>query len=246
MEKRGIIIILSFLAAIFLCQPVIQAASLFTRFDNSLEKEIGYYNYQGVLAEKKAFDDADPGAQRVKTVLNTLTVHAKRNRELDYQVTVVEDPTINAFALPGGYIFVNSGLLAAVANNGELAGALAHELAHVELHHGMKALYRTVGMGLGLNLLIRNNKSKYKVLAERMAALSLTMVQLGYSREAEFEADRHGVELMTAAGYNKNDLINFWERMEARTGDSGDSGIFRMFATHPPLSERILRVRKLN
>lgn len=243
MRLKKILFLLLCLIALIGLQPVGHAASVFQSFDRNLENEIGYFNYQTVITRERIVQLPQNETSRINNIFNRLVAQTERKQEIKYRLEVVKDDSVNAFALPGGYIFVNTGLLSFAQSDAELAGVLGHEIGHIENRHSMKALYRTAGATVGWKVLMYRNQSKNKLNLNRLAGLSMTMVQLGYSREAEFEADRFGVELMQASGYNKQELINFWKRVESSSGGRNElNGIFKFFSTHPPLKERIDRI----
>lgn len=226
--------------------PASRAASIFDAFEGGIEKEIGYYNYSSLIRQKKPVQLSVDESRRLDVIFSNLVAHSSRNRQVNFKLTVVKDPTINAFALPGGYVFINTGLLDFARSDAEIAGVLGHEIGHIDCKHGMKTLYRTVGMAAMWSLVMHKNDSRYKDTLNRIAGVSMALVQLGYSREAEFEADQYGVKLMTSSGYSKADLLNFWKRVAAEEGSGEMSGFFKFLSTHPPLSERIQRIENIN
>ncbi|HOJ76786.1 MAG TPA: M48 family metallopeptidase [Bacillota bacterium] len=241
--KSNFLLFLIILVVVF--QPISFGASLIDSLDLSLEKEIGYYNFH-TLVRKRPEAKLDRSEQkRIDAIFSRLLKNSERSDEVEYRLTIVRDPSINACALPGGYIFLNTGLIDFAQTDGEIAGVLAHEIAHVEYRHGMKALYRATGMGFAWGAVMNRNKSKHKKLIERLGTISLSLLQLGYSREAEYEADRRGVELLIGAGYNKQELVNFWKRVQSDSNGGELTGIFQLLSTHPPLTERIQQIEAL-
>lgn len=165
-----------------------------------------------------------------------------------YRFVIIDTPEINAFAAPGGYIFITAGMLRLAGSEDELAGILAHEMAHVIRGHGVRAIKQA-----------RKNRV-YKMMASEaasgafgdynMAAQFLTqavgdivdtMVMNGYSRKWEYEADRRAVRILYTAGYDPRGLYNIIARMN-NLQQANQRGFF---STHPPPSERLQRVTKL-
>jgi Putative Zn-dependent protease, contains TPR repeats len=232
------------LISVILLRSVSFADSLVGSWALGLEKNIGFYNYQSITATKAVVHLPPMEEQHLQHVFQGLVQYCSRNRELKYSLTVVRDDNPNAFALPAGYVFINSGLLTMIKNDGELAGILGHELGHIERRHSMKAIYRAAGFSLALSLL-RNDVGNLRRPQEiaRIAGLSMSLAQLGYSRGAELEADRYGVAIMEQAGYNKKDILHFWQRFRSRYGDTSKTSA--VLSTHPPTSERIRQIENL-
>jgi beta-barrel assembly-enhancing protease len=225
----------------------IQAESVLGNISLNIEKEIGYINYETITSSKVVIKPSPEEEQHLQTIFNRLVNESSQKGEINYSLTVVEDPSINAFSLPGGYVFVNTGLLDFVKNDDELAGVLAHEIAHVDRHHSMKSITRTIGMTAILTVVLNQgqNDSYRQELIGRMANVSLALVQLGFSRQDEYQADRYGVKFMREAGYNKQKLLNFWNRMASMPGGGKNSRFFEMFSTHPNTPDRIKKIEKM-
>lgn len=158
----------------------------------------------------------------------------------DFRFQVVRDPDLNAFALPAGYIYLNTGLLLEVANVSELAGVMAHEIGHVALHHVAENYQRQ-----------RNTRLAYdtaSVLAsvlvggpaaaggQLVGQLAVVAYLNQFSREAEEEADGFAVEILPRAGYDPNGLLTFFETLKAK---SGGAGVPAFLSSHPSTALRI-------
>ncbi|MGE5604243.1 MAG: M48 family metalloprotease [Bacteroidota bacterium] len=245
MNRRLISLILISLTAFLLLPTNIFANNLIDALSLGLEKEIGYHTYQQIIAKNEIVKLSQAKEDWLNSMFINLVKQTKRQTEIEYSVAVVKDDTVNAFALPAGYIFVHTGLLSYIKSDGELAGVLAHEIAHVEKRHSMKTISRTIGMSVLLSLIVDKSSEKRREQISKIGAVAISLAQLGYSREAEYEADAHGVNYMRAAGYNKNELLNFWKRMEAESGGDKNPAIFQLFSTHPPTSERIKKIEAM-
>lgn len=215
------------------------------------EKEIGEKNYS----------PARQGEGGDLTVLPELTEYvssigkklaAVSDRQLPYEFVVLNNSVPNAWALPGGKIAVNRGLLYALNNEAELAAVLGHEIVHAAARHGAKAQERGTMMQIGMTAMqagaaIGGVDPGLASLALGGASTGLQMVQMKYGRDQELEADHYGMKYMKLAGYDVTGAVTLQETF-VRLFDSGDkknqSWIDGMFATHPPSQERVDKNKK--
>ncbi len=241
--KKKYLFSLIFIATLFFSGTVSHAESLIDRVSLGIEKEIGYLNYYRILKVHPALTPPVDQERRLQRIFKRLTEATERRDEVGYSLTVIDDPTVNACSLPGGYVLVNSGMLEFTRSDDELAGVLAHEIAHIDRQHAMKSVMRSVGMTAMVGAVINQGMagSQRKELIERMAQFSMVLLELGFSREAEFEADRYGVQFMRDAGYDKRQWLSFWKRYQGLEGER-DSAFLRALSTHPPTAERIRRI----
>lgn len=170
-------------------------------------------------------------------------IAAQGNREFGYTFYVVNSDVINAFALPGGYVYINRGIIEQSDNLAELAGVLAHEIGHVEERHSAEQIERQQTANLGLNL-------AYILLGRQPGQLEQTAIQVGgtavfagYSRDAENEADDVAVRLMTETGLDPTGLVTFFKEL-LNEADRNPSQLEQWFSTHPLTEERIANVRQ--
>jgi Zn-dependent protease with chaperone function len=164
-----------------------------------------------------------------------------------YQIKAVNAPEINAFALPGGPMYVNRGLVQSARSEAELAGVLAHEMAHVAMRHGThqasKAYLTQSGLGILGGLLGRSSGGTAKVL-QAIGGVGLNAVFLKFSRDDEYEADQVGVQIMANAGYDPRAMADFFALMRAEQGrDPGK--LEQFFSSHPSPANRETRIREL-
>lgn len=153
---------------------------------------------------------------------------------------VVDDPTINAFNVPGGIVYVHTGLIAAADNTAELAGVLAHEIAHGVSRHGTERLTKTYGLSLGAGLLLGQDPG----LASQIATQIIGGGAIAkFSRDDEREADRLGVRYMARAGYNPEGMATMFETLLSDR-QRRPSSVEQFFSTHPLSEERIVNVRR--
>ncbi|NLC53999.1 MAG: M48 family metalloprotease [Firmicutes bacterium] len=216
-------------------------ASFLTDLELNLEKQIGQNSYESIIAQMTVVELPEAETERLNNIFNRLVQVCSRRKELKFSLTVVEDDSVNAFALPAGYIFVHTGLLTYVQSDGELAGVLAHEIAHVDRKHGMNAIKRQLGLGLLLQIFLKDAGDQ----VARIGNLAINLTQLGYGREAEYEADRYGVYFMERAGYPRTEILNFWHRLVGESGGGENPAILQLFSTQPPTAERIKRIKEI-
>lgn len=158
-----------------------------------------------------------------------------------YSFKVVHDDSINAFALPGGPMYVHTGLIKAAENEAQLAGVLAHELSHVVLRHGTnqasKAQFAQIGAMIGGALL--GSGSLTGQLAQLGIGLGANSVLLKFSRGAESDADLLGAYTMARAGYNPVEMARFFEKLEAEAGGKSSKLVEIFTASHPNPGNRV-------
>jgi predicted Zn-dependent protease len=174
--------------------------------------------------------------------LTRLTERLSKGASVDpaFDVRVYDWPLMNAFAVPGGEIVLTKGLLDKAQSPDEVAGVLAHEMGHgIELHPEA-AIIRGIGLGAALEIMVGGTTGG------GLANVGLMLAQLGYSRGAEREADKHGLELLKSAGIAPKGLGDFFTRvmkMEAEAGDKAP-GTFSWLRTHPLPAERLRLVKE--
>ena len=164
---------------------------------------------------------------------------------LAYTFKVVDSEEINAFALPGGYIYVNRGLIEAADEEAELAGVMGHEIGHVVARHGAEQVQRAAYANLGLRLLgSLFGKGTGAQIGNVAAEMATTSVFMKFGRDAERDADRLGAENVAAAGHDPNGMITFFEKL-GRLRDGQANAVERFFASHPDPTERVANIQDL-
>ena len=163
-------------------------------------------------------------------------------RGINYTFYVVDASQVNAFAVPGGYVYINRGLIDRTDNFSELAGVLAHEIGHVEERHGVEQMEKMQNANLGLTL-------AYVLLGRQPSGVERAAIDVGgglyfakHSREAENEADRVAIPLLLAARINPNGLVTMFEEL-LREQRSSSSQVGQWFSTHPTTQDRIEATR---
>jgi predicted Zn-dependent protease len=164
-----------------------------------------------------------------------------------YTFKIANLSDVNAFALPGGYIYVHRGLIERVRSEGELAGVLAHEIAHVGLRHptnqASKAYVAQAGIGIIGALLGSGDASTSTEIMKTVGGVGLNALFLRYSRKAETEADVSGTQIMARAGYDPMDMARFFQHLKTLAGRE-PSRLERFFSDHPSPGDRETRIRK--
>jgi predicted Zn-dependent protease len=168
---------------------------------------------------------------------------------LQFEFFALRDPTINAFALPGGYVGVHTGLLTAAESESELASVLGHEIAHVTQHHLARLINQQQQMALpvlaALAAAVLLGRSRPDLTMGAIIGAQGAAVQTGlsYSRDFEREADRVGIQTLQAAGFDTRAMASFFEKMQRSTRLADDSTVPGYLRTHPITSERIADVQ---
>ena len=147
--------------------------------------------------------------------------------EFAYQAKVVNSREINAFALPGGYIYVNRGLISAARSEAELAGVLAHEIAHVAERHGTEQATKAYGAQAGVGLLaqVLGGRDRRLGVAEQViGSLGVNAAFMKFSRNAEHEADHVGAQIMSRAGYDPMAMATFFDLLQASEAQQPERG----------------------
>lgn len=154
--------------------------------------------------------------------------------EISYRVAVVDASMINAFAFPGGYVVVTTGLIENADNPEQVAGVLAHELTHVLEHHSMRKLVRQAGLGMLIGIVFGDVSA-----LSQLVELASQLDSLSFDRDQERSADDGAIKIMTAAGLSPRQLAGFFEKFQKADTVSGD--IPELFQTHPLTEDRIKR-----
>jgi predicted Zn-dependent protease len=162
-------------------------------------------------------------------------------RNLPWTFHIVNDPEVNAFNIPGGHVYVNTGLIAAAGDVAEFSGVMSHEIGHGVARHGTEQLTRAYGLQLVAGLVLGEDPPVYQQILAQIAG---TGAMAKFSRDAESEADRLGVRYMAGAGYDPEGMADMFrvllQRRESRPGSVG-----QFFSTHPLTEDRIRNVEAL-
>ena len=202
----------------------------------SLDRQVGDAGYQqmdlgGTKLTQPVLDQA------VKTMVDRLAAQAQP-AGFDYRIQIVQSDQVNAFALPGGQIVVYTGLLKKATRPEQVAGVLAHEIAHVTRRHGLQGLAGQVGVMVGLQILVGDLSG----LAGLAGQGAMTAILNGYSRDKEREADAEGLRMLMAAGIDPQGLPEFFELLKGEKA-SEIPGMLTWMSTHPGHDERIANLK---
>src|SRR6266567_313531 len=209
----------------------------------SLEREIALGKGAAQEVERSAKMVTDPV---VTEYVNRVGQNLVRNSDakVPFTIKVIDSDEVNAFALPGGFFYVNSGLILRAQEESELAGVMAHEISHVCARHGTKNATKGELMQLAtipLILLGPGGWAGYGMYQGLNLAIPVTYLK--FSRDAEREADYLGIQYMYKAGYDPNSYVTFFERIQADEKRRPGT-IPKVFSTHPPTPERIENTQK--
>lgn len=208
----------------------------------SPEKEIALGRQLAREVERQASMVDDP---LVAEFVNRLGQNLVRNSDAKVPFTfrVVDDPALNAFALPGGYVFVNSGLFDIAEDEDELAGALAHEIAHVAARHLTRELTKSRVANLATAPLGAVLGGWAGYAGRQGAALAIPMSLLSFGRKDEAEADYLGVQYAYAAGYDPTGVISIFEKIESLERKR-PGAVSKAFSSHPQDADRIAQTQR--
>ena len=208
----------------------------------SFEKEVamGRGLAQEIDRSAKLIDDPII-AEYINRVGQNLVLHS--DAKVPFTIKVLDDDVVNAFALPGGFFYVNKGLILAAENEAELAGPMAHEIAHVAARHGVEQASKGELVNWGtLPLIFLGGWAGYAI--QQAAALAIPLGFLKFSRAAEEEADMLAAQYMWASGYDPHALVTFFEKLESKEKKKPGT-MSKIFSTHPVVGDRIQKVNTL-
>ena len=201
-----------------------------------------------LVKDKAVVDRVNAIGQKLAAIANTTTYHAGYGNDKTFPFTwhfsVIDEKDVNAFSLPGGYVYVNSGLLKAVRSDDELAGVLAHEITHAAHHHIQSLSHESSKMstemlaGLLVAVLAHVPAQDISNLANGVGLAQQGILNTRYSQAAERDADHGGTILMQKAGFNPVGMLTFM-RMLKQLGDRGPQVELGILQDHPFTSERV-------
>ncbi len=202
----------------------------------SLDREIALGRQLSMEVERSARLVTDP---IVTEYINRIGQNLVRNSDarVPFTIKILDTDEVNAFALPGGFFYVNSGLILAADDEAELAGVMAHEIAHVAARHATKNMTRAQIWNMAsVPLIFIGGPIAYAI--SEVASIAIPMTYLKFSRDAEREADLLGLEYDYAAGYDPHAFVEFFEKLNI-DGKKKQSALAKAFATHPMNADRI-------
>ncbi len=210
------------------------------------EISLGRNYHKQILQEMPAYKD--PALTAYVNQVGQRVARVSHRAELDFHFTVVDSPQVNAFALPGGYVYVNRGLLAYLDSEAELAAVLGHEVGHVTARHGVRQQSASTAAGVAGAILqattgVQGSQDLFNVFGK--AILS------GYGREHELESDRLGAQYLARAGYDPQAMLDvigvlknqeIWAKQLAREKGTAPANYHGVFASHPDNDRRLQEV----
>lgn len=220
--------------------------------DRSVGKGLDFYSLEREIAlGKQLAQEVDKSAKFINDpvvteYVNRVGQNLVRNSDarVPFTIKVIDSDVVNAFALPGGFFYVNSGLILHADEESELAGVMAHEIAHVCARHGTKQATKGEIVNLAsipAMIFIPYTWAGYAIYQGMNFAIPLTFLK--FSRDEEREADYLGIQYMYKAGYDPNALVSFFEKVE--TDEKKEPGtIPKVFSTHPPTPDRVEAIQK--
>jgi predicted Zn-dependent protease len=201
------------------------------------EREIGFGIASYVAGRYELLNDSALN-EYVTLVGTAVAQQSVRSGELTFHFGVLDTDDVNAFAAPGGYVFVTRGALALMQSEAELAGLLAHEIAHVDERHVLEDIRRSDVMATATD-----EAAVSGPLLDRVSELGTTLLFTGLAREDEVEADALGAVYAAAVGYRPDGMVHFLEHLEQAVR-AEEGGIRDWVATHPPTAERVEELRR--
>lgn len=240
MKKSAILacLILTLLIASCAVNPVTGRREL-SLISESQEISLGEETDKEIRIQYGIYDDSSL-EKYVKQVGERLAPYTHRPH-LVYHFSVLDSPVVNAFALPGGYVYVTRGILALMNSEAELAVVLGHELGHINARHSIRRLSKLLFVQLGLSVGGALSDTFAKISG--VASVGIQLLFLKYSRDDEREADRLGVEYSRKVGFNPGEMVNFFTSLQ-RLGDlSQGASLPGFLSTHPLTRERIQNVK---
>jgi len=207
------------------------------------EVELGTQYSAQVDSELPIIHDAT--LQRYIDVLGDSIAHVTSRADLDWHFAIVNTDVVNAFALPGGFIYVNRGIIEHADKMDELAGVMAHEIGHVVKRHSVKQMQQAQGANVGVTLAcILTNVCESQV-GQTAINVGGTLVFAKFSREDEAEADEEGFSYLVKAGISPQGMVSFFQKLLEMEQTSGGSSVPAWFSDHPLTQDRISDIQNM-
>jgi len=227
------------------CNPVVLSADVLMLSEKKA-KSIGLEMYEEMMAEGASYDNQEL-QDYVNRIGQSLVANSDRP-SMQFTFTVLDNPDINAFATPGGYIYVNRGLMVYLNNEAELAGVIAHEIGHITARHASRQKTASVTNATVGFLAYVLTGSREVADASNMAGTAMVR---GYGREHELEADELGAKYMHATGYDPYELLEVigvlkeqeqFQRVKSKSSGQSTGSYHGLYATHPRNDSRLQKV----
>lgn len=219
--------------------------------ERDVDGKVNFYSLEKEIALGKSYaDEVERTSKMVRDPIiseyvNRIGQNLVRNSDakVPFQFKVVDNDAVNAFALPGGFIFVNTGLLVKAETESEVAGVLAHEIAHVAARHGTRQATRGQLANLGIIPLVILTGGWTGFGIQQAAAFAIPATFLQFSKSMEAEADYLGVQYLYKAGYDPIAFVDFFEKLQTME-KTKPGALAQVFRSHPLTDDRIARTQK--
>ena len=223
----------------------IAAAALLAGCGVSTQQEVqmGQEEAQQVNAQLPMVHDAV--IQNYVNQLGQRIARTTSRSDLNWQFQVVNSSVVNAFALPGGFVYVNRGVLERASNMSEVAGVLAHEIEHVVRRHSVKQMEQAQGANVGLGIACALTGVCNSGIAQAAINVGGTAVFAKFSRTDEVQADEGGFNNVIRAGINPRGMYTFFQKLLAEEQQSGGGNAAAWFSDHPGTSDRIADIQRM-
>lgn len=211
-------------------------------FSSKQEVEMGS-QYSAELQKKLALLD-DPFISEYINQMGQKLVENSLRTDIAYKFFVVNSKEVNAFALPGGFVYVERGLLEASDSESELAGVIGHEIGHVVGHHATKQMSKQLllsGLVMGAGTAVGGKSERWGEIVQALGGVGTYLATLKYSRDDERQSDWLGLQEMVKAGYDPQGMVTFFQKLEKLSEGKGGQPP-AILSTHPLTSERIQNV----
>jgi predicted Zn-dependent protease len=222
----------------------VTTSSCATSISPQQEAQIGAQQASEINAQLPIVNDASLNSY-INSLGSQIASHGQRG--IGYRFYIVNSNQVNAFAVPGGYVYVNRGLIELAGNASELAGVLGHEISHVELRHSvqqMEAMQKAnLGVAVASILLSRSSQTAQQV-AGTAINVGGTLAFAKFSRTDESQADANAIPLVIASGYDPNGLTTMFQKL-LQQQQTSPSSVENWFSTHPTTQDRISTVNQL-
>jgi Zn-dependent protease with chaperone function len=245
-HTRGLVVAVSIFLALILGVILVILLSrewlvekIADRIPVSWEVSLGEGLYKEITSEKEVV--TDPVREKQIAAITAPLLEVVGTNVYKFQFHIITDTNINAFAIPGGHIFIHTGLLHAADTPEEVAGVLAHEMAHVTERHGFRSLINAAGLYLIVQFFFGDASGAMAVLTEG----SRTLLQQSYSRDFERQADDVGWNYLVKANVDPRGMLRFFKRMKEEEAKNPQlSGALQLLNTHPATDERMRRLEQ--
>ncbi len=197
------------------------------------EVEIGKEVVRDVESKERVLNNAQ--VQNYVADVGRRIANICDRRDVKYSFKVLDSNEINAFACPGGFIYIYKGLMKQMDNEAQLAAVLAHEVGHVVARHSMKRLQAAYGYSILMEVALGDKMSQ---TAQQMVDAAAGLILLGYGRDNEYEADDYGILYAKKAGYNPKGMIQIFEKFKQMEGQPPNT-FEKLLMSHPPAGDRI-------